>query len=851
MDNYDNENKINVEAFLKEIKKLKLTGREFLAIIGNSKISNTAYKEIKENPQLTYRRLVEILEASPLTPYDYQRLLRTAKERQNYKDAEKKTQNDLTFSETEKKAQNELRLSEAEKRAQNELKLSEAVKAASIRIEENREVENKNNIRPKEIQSRGDYALAYKPEFDDFYSEKNVDEEKIPLFSVKTADKPNYSSSAKPNGVLFDINDKRNVHYGYKDADVFVKALNEKKHGSEYGKEEDTSEYEDNDYENNDEYENDDENEKNNNENYYDDYGEEKNNKGKIIFSLVFGFLLLIFSFGIRYYYTGSFLLNEQKTVIAQAPSDYTELARLLYGLDNTPYILQEQNETYGNYYIDLSEDNFKRDKICNNDRYIFNVADNTLFCVEPNTSNGSIKQSGLIKKNGVEIIEIFLFEQRLYMISAGEYESEYYSENPLSAETEPQLTDNGEEIQTEPVRGSFTQPYTLISVFDAVDFMEKPLAEFELDGEYDSYIINNKDIYIFTDYYIKDAGAHDDLRAFIPSYSTDGQKKYIGIDDIFIPLTELKYSNMKAFYRIGKDLDFYAGAVLGGQNIEAYAGSRSIIFVGKNGGKTNIIAYNSEGASYAEIDGTASAETVDERNGVIRVCAELDGYSRIYIFNDMLEPLSIINSIADNEKLKSVLFDDMFIYVITDFLYIFDTSIPDDPIISNDSTANIYHDNYYRWSDRERLSLSVETNSLGKRAGISLKMYKPEKGTYAEKGIILITSEAFGAGLWNEHIRTPAEYDLNSLYFDGKMGLILLPIIYFDGISEIERYMVINYTESEGFTTAGSLIYYDWNKEIHRAVHMGNYIYTFWDKTVVSAELPNITAVSVTELNG
>ncbi|MCL2638934.1 MAG: beta-propeller domain-containing protein [Oscillospiraceae bacterium] len=69
---------LNAAGFLSEIKRLKLSGKDFLEIIGNSKISNDIYNEIKENAGLTYERLVGLLESSALTSEDFARLLRDA-----------------------------------------------------------------------------------------------------------------------------------------------------------------------------------------------------------------------------------------------------------------------------------------------------------------------------------------------------------------------------------------------------------------------------------------------------------------------------------------------------------------------------------------------------------------------------------------------------------------------------------------------------------------------------------------------------------------------------------------------------------------------------------------------------
>ena len=72
---------IGPSAFIKIVRYHRLTGKEFLSLLGNSKISNKAYQEIENNPNLTVKRLIELLEESPLTSADYEKLIRSEERR--------------------------------------------------------------------------------------------------------------------------------------------------------------------------------------------------------------------------------------------------------------------------------------------------------------------------------------------------------------------------------------------------------------------------------------------------------------------------------------------------------------------------------------------------------------------------------------------------------------------------------------------------------------------------------------------------------------------------------------------------------------------------------------------------
>ncbi len=72
---------IDARTFIGVISAQKIKGREFLQLMGNTRISNSVYREIEQNPNLTKGRLIELLESSPLTSEDYYKLLSAVKQR--------------------------------------------------------------------------------------------------------------------------------------------------------------------------------------------------------------------------------------------------------------------------------------------------------------------------------------------------------------------------------------------------------------------------------------------------------------------------------------------------------------------------------------------------------------------------------------------------------------------------------------------------------------------------------------------------------------------------------------------------------------------------------------------------
>lgn len=76
-------NMLNAAAFISVVSAERMKGSEFLRLIGNTRISNSAYREIEQNPHLTKKRLIELLEQSPLKENDYYKLFTALKDRRD------------------------------------------------------------------------------------------------------------------------------------------------------------------------------------------------------------------------------------------------------------------------------------------------------------------------------------------------------------------------------------------------------------------------------------------------------------------------------------------------------------------------------------------------------------------------------------------------------------------------------------------------------------------------------------------------------------------------------------------------------------------------------------------------
>ncbi len=119
---------LNAKTFIAVVSAEKLKGSEFLRLIGNTRISNSAYREIEKNPHLTRERLITLLEESPLTEADYYKMLTAVKQRREILKAKEKIEaaheRAGLFSGTPRERPARRRLREEHKPQKSELQLA-------------------------------------------------------------------------------------------------------------------------------------------------------------------------------------------------------------------------------------------------------------------------------------------------------------------------------------------------------------------------------------------------------------------------------------------------------------------------------------------------------------------------------------------------------------------------------------------------------------------------------------------------------------------------------------------------------------------------------------------------------
>lgn len=87
--------------FLRKLKELKISGSDFLELLGNSKIGNMEFRRIEENPHLKFDELLQILDNSVLSGDDYRMIIAVATQRKELAEQRKRREEETLRRMTE------------------------------------------------------------------------------------------------------------------------------------------------------------------------------------------------------------------------------------------------------------------------------------------------------------------------------------------------------------------------------------------------------------------------------------------------------------------------------------------------------------------------------------------------------------------------------------------------------------------------------------------------------------------------------------------------------------------------------------------------------------------------------
>lgn len=683
---------ITARIFIREIRKLRLSGKEFLSLLGNSRISNADYQQISRNPNITFVELEQILDNSPLRTDDYLKIISAA---QAYVEAREQA--------------------------------AKPVMAATAQ----------SSATPFESKTPADSDTEETiPSTQDQYKTELLEEDK--------------NRGADEQDTALDLN----THI--EDMDMLPSS--------------------------------DDEEEK----------PQKIKNKHIIILCYILAFVLLLGSFGIRYWKTGSLLPFTTPQVAVEKPESYEDVYRLVSLLKH-----QAADLPLPTIYADPKHSRFDglSPLVTFENKALYWNADTLLM---GDTKTQSFTVAHWYPKDAT-LVDIFQKESLLYLV---------FQANPLTKDfsftRETQQTDeNGNRI-TEEITGTLIKDRVLVYGLDLKNPDKEPNVYLQ-DGLYQSAIWIQNDLLLQTFFRIDKTPYEEVKESYLPFAGVPGEELPVSYTHIHLS----KYAasaNATVITRIGNAKQ--SGAVIyGGLNSFSLTDNNTL-YLFQNEQKDALI-------SALDIESmTVLAETAFSGTLITSDSARINkGYLSLVLASSASSYLTLdanlnivarIDGIGSGESQVEAFLSENTLTVLTDgqggMAYGIDISDPLRPAPLSQFSPSFTNKQLLPLYDNLYLSVSVKGGAEGVRKGLSLSITDGKQ----ERSAITLTAESSVQGDWNRYLYSPAETNLRSIYLQPDTMVFAFPYCYFNGISQVDRLVFYRFTKDGEVTQLGELVLYD-----------------------------------------
>ena len=819
--------------FLRKLKELKISGSDFLELLGNSKIGNMEFRRIEENPHLKFDELLQILDNSVLSGEDYRMIIAVATQRKELAEQRKRREEEtlrrMTEELTAKKnvhkeeetgtnQKDTADISENTPEANTqEAPDSEKISAAeALILRMQKEIDSEENVETVENSSNYTDSNTDLPES----VQKNVEE--TPAAEVEAAEEDNTekeSVATQEESTPTDNSDSDSksitmefcipappvaeANPAGEEAEDFDGIIsddekigsNAREIGSAIGELMDSNA----DYDVSDDKE---------------DCVVIKRRKGCLITSFI-GAAVLV---------AGGITLNQLRAckIIPDLTYDIPEKV--------------EQN--INSYETLLNEATAARDKISYQlpDTFVTvekkpvalpkNVyGDNLVATVKDTEICGAKEKDGKLSDN-------FSFDTGLTdagIVKCGEYFAVVGSKDSA----------------------------TVIHTYDESGMLSgKATDEYILSGELvDLYTSGNRVYAVTKDSFDIDKAESEKPETFVPAYTHKGTKQTVEFKNMLIPsyVSGLNYYTATMIAPAG-DSEVMTKSVIVGDiggcsansdgmyatdtsriNNNYYTQIAYVMFddlmssmmtgvsdVAFNPGL--VIAMDDNFAAFGEI------YTGDERHNVIITTSKTLGN------------INFCEGIADGQRIASISGTGKTVTV---------TSYGDEPMQysvnadNGEQAENTENTNSVKLSDNVTAQVTVKADKDGNRQGILLAVGGDKKAE------VTITAESNTSGDWNSYLTSPVCDDISQLAYYEKDGKIIIgiPVMYFDGISQVSVCKFYSYADGK-LSELGDITLYDEKyTTLYCDIIDGDkpYILTMWDNRVITASIDKIKVISDT----
>lgn len=819
--------------FLRKLKELKISGSDFLELLGNSKIGNMEFRRIEENPHLKFDELLQILDNSVLSGDDYRMIIAVATQRKELAEQRKRREEEtlrrMTEELTAKKnvhkeektgtnQDDTAAISENTPEANTQEALdSEKISAAeALILRMQKEIDSEENVETVENSSNYTDSNTDMPESE----QKNVEE--TPAAEVEAAEEDNTekeSIATQEESTPTDNSDRdsKSVTMEFcipappvaeanpageeaEDFDGIISddekiGSNAREIGSAIGELMDSNA----DYDVSDDK---------------DDCVVIKRRKGCLITSFI-GAAVLV---------AGGITLNQLRACGIIPDLTYDIPGKVEQNIDSYETLLNEAAAARDKISYQLP-DTFvtveKKPVALPKNVY----GDNLVATVKDTEICGAKEKDGKLSDN-------FSFETGLTdagIVKCGEYFAVVGSK------------DNA----------------TVIRTYDESGMLSgKATDEYILSGELVDLYTNGNKVYAVTkDSFDIDKAESEKPETFVPAYTHKGTTQTVEFENMLVPsyVSGLNYYTATMIAPAGDNEVMTKSVIvgdIGGCSVNSdgmYATDTSRInnkyytqiayvmfddlmssmITGVSDVALNpalVIAMDDNFAAFGEI------YSGDERHNVIITTSKTLGN------------INFCEGIADGQRIASISGTGKTVTV---------TSYGDDPMQysvnadNGEQAENTENTNSVKLSDNVTAQVTVKADKDGNRQGILLAVGGEKKAE------VTITAESNTSGDWNSYLTSPVCDDISQLAYYEKDGKITIgiPVMYFDGISQVSVCKFYSYADGK-LSELGNITLYDEKyTTLYCNITGGDkpYILTMWDNRVITASIDKIKVISDT----
>lgn len=819
--------------FLRKLKELKISGSDFLELLGNSKIGNMEFRRIEENPHLKFDELLQILDNSVLSGEDYRMIIAVATQRKELAEQRKRREEEtlrrMTEELTAKKNvhkeektgtnQNDTAdISENTPEANTQEALdSEKISAAeALILRMQKEIDSEENVETVENTSNYTGGNTDLPESE----QKNVEE--TPAAEVEAAEEDNTekeSIATQEESTPTDNSDSdsKSVTMEFcipappvaeanpageeaEDFDGIISddekiGSNAREIGSAIGELMDNNA----DYDVSDDK---------------DDCVVIKRRKGCLITSFI-GAAVLV---------AGGITLNQLRACGIIPNLTYDIPGKVEQNIDSYETLLNEASAARDKISYQLP-DTFvtveKKSVALPKNVY----GDNLVATVKDTEICGAKEKDGKLSDN-------FSFETGLTdagIVKCGEYFAVVGSK------------DNA----------------TVIRTYDESGMLSgKATDEYILSGELvDLYTSSNKVYAVTKDSFDIDKAESEKPETFVPAYTHKGTTKTVEFENMLVPsyVSGLNYYTATMIAPAG-DNELMAKSVIVGDIGGCSANSDGMYATDTSRINNNYYTQ----IAYVKFDDllsgiiTGVSDVALNPDLVIAMDDNFAAFGEIYTGDERhnvvistsktLGNINFCEGIADGQRISSISGTGKTVTV---------TSYGDEPMQysvnadNGEQAENTENTNSVKLNEKVTAQVTVKADKDGNRQGILLAVGGDKKAE------VTITAESNTPGDWNGYLTSPVCDDISQLAYYEKDGKITIgiPVMYFDGISQVSVCKFYSYADGK-LSELGNITLYDEKYTTLYCDIIGGdkpYILTMWDNRVITASIDKIKVISDT----